>query len=164
MKNKVILSLGSNLGSREENISKAIELLCRTGALTLLKKSSFYKTEPYGITNQNWFVNMALTGLTELSPEVLLYFCKTIELLVGRKKRERWTEREIDIDILFYDNIILESEKLTIPHPEVHLRNFVLEPLAEIEADFIHPVLHKTILEIKQSSKDNSKVFKNEQG
>lgn len=162
MKKKVILSLGSNLGSREENINKAIGLLCRTGALTLLKKSSFYKTEPYGITDQNWFVNIALTGLTDLSPEVFLYFCKTIEFLVGRKKREKWTEREIDIDILFYEDIILETENLTIPHPEVHFRNFVLEPLAEIEPEFIHPVLRKTILEIKQSSKDNSKVFKNE--
>jgi 2-amino-4-hydroxy-6-hydroxymethyldihydropteridine diphosphokinase len=160
MKNKVILSLGANLGDEEQYLSEAIDLLKSYGAIEISKVSSLFKTEPLGLSTQGWYTNMVISGFTELNETLLLFYCKTIEYLLGRKLRSRWSEREIDIDILFFGNMIINTQNLVIPHPELHLRNFVLEPLAEIEPDFVHPILLKSIIDLLYSSPDNLLVIK----
>ncbi|OGU59868.1 MAG: 2-amino-4-hydroxy-6-hydroxymethyldihydropteridine diphosphokinase [Ignavibacteria bacterium GWF2_33_9] len=163
MKNhKILLSLGSNLGKEESTIFQALDLLITNNEITIDNISSIYKTEPLGLSNQKWYTNIAASGTTTLSEIELLYFCKSIEYLLGRKSRTRWSEREIDIDILFYGNSVFSSKYLTIPHKELHLRNFVLEPLAEIEPDFVHPLISKSIISILENTPDNLLVVKSQ--
>lgn len=157
---KVILSLGSNVGDRFQYIRQAIDLLQEINAIDSIVISSYYFTEPYGVENQNWYINTAISGYTTLSETNLLNLCKSTEYFLGRKIRERWTEREIDIDILFYGNKITKNKILEIPHPGIHLRRFVLQPLVEIEPNFIHPVLLKSISNLLQNCKDNLQVIK----
>lgn len=157
---KVILALGSNIGDRVSYIRKAIDLLKEINALESVKISSYYVTEPYGISNQNWFINAAISGFTTLNETSLLNICKSIEYYLGRQVRSRWSEREIDIDILFYGNKISKNKLLEIPHPEIHLRKFVLQPLVEIEPNFIHPILLKSVSNLLQHCKDNLQVIK----
>ena len=110
--------------------------------------SKVYETPPWGYENQPAFLNMAVKCETNLEPESLLKRLKQLEVQLGREQSFRWGPRLIDIDILFYNDLILESESLTIPHPRLHERAFVLVPLADIAPDFIHPVLKKTIKEL----------------
>lgn len=142
----IFLGLGSNLGERNENIQKAIEHL--KYKVTIEKISSIIETEPYGVVNQPKFLNCVLKGRTLLSPFELLEFVLEIENKMGRKRLFKWGPRNIDIDILFYDDCVIDTEKLKIPHPELHKRLFVLEPLYEIEKDFIHPVLKKSVYDL----------------
>lgn len=139
----VFLGLGSNIGNREENINSAIKKLSKE--IKIINISKFIETEPYGYTNQPKFINCAIEGETNLTPYELLDFCLNIEKEMGRIREIRWGPRNIDIDILFYGNLIINSNILTIPHPEIEKRLFVLEPLNEIAPDFIHPILKKTI-------------------
>jgi len=145
----VYLALGTNLGDRIANLRGAIEAL--PSEINVIAESKIYETPPWGYENQPAFLNMAVKCETALDPESLLKRLKLLEVRLGREQSFRWGPRLIDIDILFYDNLILESESLTIPHPRLHERAFVLVPLAEIAPDFIHPVLKKTIKELSAS-------------
>ncbi len=151
---KVFLALGSNVGNRKENIEKAIELLGEK--ISNIKTAKIYKTKPVGVENQPEFLNTAIVGFTELEPEKLLEFTKSVEKKVGRVYRFRWGPREIDIDILFYEDLIIKTKELTIPHPRIQERDFVLKPLLDLEPDFVHPVLKKTIKEIYTELKEFS--------
>lgn len=135
----VYLGLGSNLGDRRQNLESAIQAL--PPRVRVLRRSAIYRTPPWGYTEQPEFLNMALEAQTELSPEALLEFLKQIELQLGRQPSFLYGPRQIDLDILFYGERILHSQRLTIPHPRLHERAFVLVPLAELAPDFIHPVL-----------------------
>jgi 2-amino-4-hydroxy-6-hydroxymethyldihydropteridine diphosphokinase len=146
MNHIVYLALGTNLGDRSANLRAAIKAL--SPEINVIAKSKVYETPPWGYDDQPTFLNMAVKCETNLEPESLLKRLKQLEVQLGREQSFRWGPRLIDIDILFYDNIILESESLIIPHPHLHERAFVLVPLADIAPDFIHPVLKKTIKEL----------------
>ncbi|MEZ0536521.1 2-amino-4-hydroxy-6-hydroxymethyldihydropteridine diphosphokinase [Caldicellulosiruptoraceae bacterium PP1] len=139
----VFLGLGSNIGNREENINSAIKKLSKE--IKIINISKFIETEPYGYTNQPKFINCALEGETNLTPYELLDFCLNIEKEMGRVREIRWGPRNIDIDILFYGSLIINSNILTIPHPEIEKRLFVLKPLNEIAPDFVHPIFKKSV-------------------
>jgi 2-amino-4-hydroxy-6-hydroxymethyldihydropteridine diphosphokinase len=135
----IYLALGSNLGDRFANLQAAIAAL--PPALLLLARSPVYETSPWGLTDQPAFLNMVLKGQTLLAPADLLDHLKHLETSLGRLPTLRWGPRRIDIDILFYDHLILATPALTIPHPHLHERAFVLVPLADLEPDLVHPVL-----------------------
>lgn len=140
----VYIGLGSNLGNREENCEKAIQLLMENGA-SVSKRSSMFETEPWGIRNQPKFINMVVEIETGLEPEKLLGILKKIEQDAGRKPSKRWGPRVIDLDILLYEDLIVKSPELEIPHPGTSEREFILKPLSEIAPDKIHPLLKKSI-------------------
>lgn len=154
---KAYLSLGSNLGDRKANIQQAIAAL-EDGNLRTLKVSSFYETEPVGFKNQPWYLNIALEIETTLSPLELLERCKEIERSMGRVKAFADAPRIVDLDILLYDDRIVSAERLNLPHPRMENRNFVLEPLAEITPELIHPVLGRSIQDLLETSSDRSIV------
>ena len=144
--NTVYLSLGSNLGNREENISSAIEKLNKIGKVS--KVSKLFESEPFGFISDNLFYNICLEFKTELSPLNLLEATQTIESEIGRKKKSVnrvYESRLIDIDILFFNKEIIELELLTIPHPQIQFRKFVLSPLNDIAPSFRHPLIRKDI-------------------
>lgn len=140
------LSLGSNLGDREANIKSALKMLGQEARI--LKVSSLYETEPVGYKDQPWFLNLVCSLETDLSPQALLELAKTIEKNLGRKPTHRFGPRPIDIDILFYDDLILDSPDLVIPHPRLIERAFVLVPLKEITTNLVHPLSGLTIEEL----------------
>ena len=159
---RVFLSLGSNMGDRSANISQAVSLLSISPKIKIVKTSSFYETEPWGNKKQDWFVNAAVAMDCELSPQDLLTYCQNIEFQLGRirKEGEKWGQRAIDIDILMYDDLIYsDSKTLTIPHPLMHERAFVLVPMLEVKADLVHPVFKKTISELYDDLDDPEDVF-----
>lgn len=136
---KIYLGLGSNLGNKEENLKKALELLSeKIGDITAV--SSFYTSAPQGFISENSFLNAAVSIHTKLSPFALLDETRKIEKQMGRKQKTRkaYTDRIIDIDILFYDDLIIDTPELTIPHPHIAEREFVLVPLAEIAPEMGH--------------------------
>jgi len=141
---RVFLSIGSNLGDKKDNCFKAVKMLADEG-LKIIKVSSSYNTKAWGYKNQPDFVNIAVECYTEMQPEQLLTKVKEIEKAMGREKSFKWGPRIIDIDILFYDDVVINTELLKIPHPYIPEREFVLRPMAEIAPDFIHPVLKKDI-------------------
>jgi dihydroneopterin aldolase/2-amino-4-hydroxy-6-hydroxymethyldihydropteridine diphosphokinase len=140
----VYLGIGSNLRDRRKNCLRAIDLLEREGLL-IRKRSSMYETNPWGLPDQPLFINMALEAETFLSPAALLQVLKKVERDMGRRASVKWGPRLIDLDILLFDNLILDEGDLIIPHPLMHQREFVLRPLSEIAGDKIHPVLGKKI-------------------
>jgi len=143
------IGIGSNLGNREENCERAISLL-EVNNIKITKRSSMIETEPWGIEDQPNFINMAVEIETALSPEELLKLLKDIETEIGREPTVRWGPRIIDLDILLYDDLILKTPELEIPHPQISERGFVLKPLAEIAPDKIHPVLQESIKALLQ--------------
>lgn len=147
----VFLGLGSNMGKKEDNIRLAIEMLKERIDIEIV--SSIIETEPYGYTEQPRFLNCCLMGKTALLPRELLEFVLGIEKKMGRVREFKWGPRNIDIDILFYDDLIIEQDDLIIPHPELYKREFVLIPLLEIAPEFIHPKFKKTIRELYESLK-----------
>jgi len=142
----VYLALGSNVGDKKEHIENAVTLLGKK--IKEITVAKLYETKPMYYENQENFLNTALRGETTLSPEELLQFVKQVEKKVGRKDRFRNGPREIDIDILFYDNLILETNTLQIPHPRIQERDFVLKPFMDLDPNFVHPVLEKTMKEL----------------
>lgn len=145
--NTIFLSLGSNIGNRKENLKKAIQFLKKNN-IKIKKISSIYETEPIGYKNQPFFYNLCLVGKTDLKPEKLLKTLKKIEKEIGRKNGIKWGPRIIDIDILFYNNIIFKKRNLKIPHPEILKRKFVLVPLYELNKNYIHPEEKTTIKDL----------------
>ena len=141
------LALGTNLGDRPANLRAAIQAL--PPSIVQRQSSSIYETPPWGVENQPAFLNMAVRCETTLEPEALLKRIKQLEIQLGRQQSYPWGPRLIDLDILFYDDLILNTTQLTIPHPRLHERAFVLVPLTEISPDFIHPVLKKSIRELR---------------
>lgn len=131
------LGLGSNLGDKRDYLEKALEKLKNHPSIDVLKISSFYETEPVGYKAQDWFLNIVVKIATSLTPLELLDFCQSIEKDLLRKRDIRWGPRTIDVDILLYENYSCQSDKLTIPHPRMMERAFVLVPLEEIEPDLI---------------------------
>jgi 2-amino-4-hydroxy-6-hydroxymethyldihydropteridine diphosphokinase len=153
----VYLSLGSNLGNRQENLDQALKLLSQR--MQVGKVSSIYDTEPIGNTNQPRFLNLVCEVRTRLAPEGLLTMVKGLELKMGRHSRTG-EPRTIDVDILLYGDTVLKTKELEIPHPKMAERQFVLVPLAEIAPDAVHPVTKKTIREMNTAVKEVQGVMK----
>ncbi len=143
------LSLGSNLGDRKGNLREAERRLGAIGRIAAV--SSFYETEPVEFTEQPWFLNCAVALETERTPQNLMTAILGIEKDMGRQRVQKKGPRVIDIDILLFGNAVLDSAEVTIPHPAMHERRFVLEPLAEIAPEARHPVLNKTIRELRDA-------------
>ncbi len=156
------IGFGSNIGDRLVHIQNAIQTLSKTEGITLQKISSLYKTDPVGYEAQAQFLNGVAAIHTTLSPLSLLHTLKDIETAIGRKHRIRWGPREIDLDILIYGDLCLRTEKLILPHPEMHLRSFVLVPLAEIAPDLVHPVFQESIQTLLNRFEDGKSVLKKE--
>ncbi len=145
----IFLSLGTNLGDRESNLKEAISIIKeRVGSVISL--SAFYQTAPWGFESPNEFLNAVIKADTQLSPLELLHETQDIEIKLGRLKKSTstYSDRIIDIDILYYDQICLNTSNLVIPHPLLHQRDFVLAPLLEIAPDWQHPILHKSTAEM----------------
>lgn len=150
------LSIGSNLGEREENLQRVFFLLSLS--LAKVTKSHIYETEPWRAPNHPWYLNACVRGETEVSPEEVLDLCKKIERELGRDFSTPLSPRPIDVDILFYDDRIVESKTLVIPHSRLHLRCFVLQPLSEIAPSFVHPIFKKTVRRLLHECPDKSEV------
>jgi len=151
------IGIGSNLGDREFNCKQAIGLLRQKG-ITVSKESSLYETKPWGVTDQPLFLNMAIEIETDLKPFELLRTLKDIENEMGREETFLWGPRIIDLDILLYDNNIVDEKDLRIPHPHMQDREFVLRPLCEIAGDVPHPLLLLSIEELLQRLKSTEKM------
>ena len=151
MENHIVyLALGSNLGDRQENLQQAIAAL--SPQMDVKAKSPIYETPPWGIEDQPKFFNQVIKADTYLQPEPLLKHLKRLEVALGRKPNVRNGPRLIDIDILFYDHLVLNTPLLTVPHPRMHERGFVLLPLMDIAPELIHPVLKKSVRELAAAS------------
>ncbi|MCB9263473.1 MAG: 2-amino-4-hydroxy-6-hydroxymethyldihydropteridine diphosphokinase [Lewinellaceae bacterium] len=155
--NQVYLHTGTNLGSREANLRRANEWIGQEIG-PIGEASKVYRTKAWGITDQPDFLNQALRVSTLLPPFQLLERIQAIERRMGRVREVKWGERIIDIDILFYNNEVIDTETLTIPHPYLHYRNFVLLPLMDIAAGLVHPVFGLTIAELYARSEDTLAV------
>jgi 2-amino-4-hydroxy-6-hydroxymethyldihydropteridine diphosphokinase len=153
------LSLGSNVGDRSGNLNAAIDRLRPLGEVVAV--SSFYETEPVEFTAQAWFLNCAVELDTERTPQELLAGILGIEQLLGRRRGQKKGPRTIDIDILLFDNLIIQDQGLTIPHAAMYERRFVLEPLAEIAPDVRHPVLKRTMRELRDALPPGQAVRRN---
>jgi 2-amino-4-hydroxy-6-hydroxymethyldihydropteridine diphosphokinase len=157
---EVFLGIGTNLGDREKNLKESITAIEeKIGKVVIL--SSVYSTEPWGFTTEDEFLNMVVKVETDLIPLELIKRILIIESLSGRVRTEnKYLSRVIDIDILFYEDLVISDKNLTIPHPLIQMRKFVLVPLCEIEPELVHPVLKKSIASLMELCEDRSMVKK----
>lgn len=160
MKYNAFIGIGSNLGNPAENCEEAIRLLNAEPEVEVAARSCLYESEPVGKTDQNWFINAAVSIKTSLTPEALLETILKIEKVFGRKRREKWGPRIIDLDLLVYEDRVINSNNLTLPHPEMAKRRFVLLPLSEFAGDYLHPVENKTIHDLLKELPESPQVRK----
>ncbi len=144
------IALGSNLGDRQANLKKALLLLWQQG-VEVQAVSSYWDTTPYGVTDQPRFLNAVCCVRTYLEPMALLRLLLATERQMGRVRLRHWGERNIDLDLLLYEDVVMDEPALRLPHPDMQNRDFVLLPLAELAPDLVHPTLKKTISELKKS-------------
>ena len=154
------IGIGSNMGDKARRCEEAISEILKVDNHTLLAKSSFYKTRPVGYTAQDWFVNGVIKIETDLEALDLLRALKTIEGRMGRLETFRWGPRVIDLDLLLFDRSRIETPEVTIPHPRLQERQFVLVPLAEIDPDLLHPVFKKSVRRLLEDMKEDQGVEK----
>lgn len=147
------LAIGSNLGNREKNLDTVWSEIENNPCIKGIRKSDYIETKPYGVTDQPDFLNGAIKIRTILTHEELLKFCNDAEKLCGRVRTRHWGERTLDVDILMYDDDVLFTEELKLPHPEMHKRTFVLQPLAQIEPYLVHPIKKMNVLELLEQLK-----------
>jgi len=157
--NNIFLLLGSNLGDRKLFLKQAVDHI-EAEIAPVVNLSSVFETQSWGKTDAPDYLNQVIQLHTSLPARVLLEKILAIEILLGRERKEKWGSRTIDIDILFYGDEVIDEPDLQVPHPELHKRRFTVEPLAEIAAAFVHPVLHKNILQLKNELIDNLIVKK----
>lgn len=155
MENKAYLGLGSNKGERENFLSRAIQLIDEHNSCKVLEISSIYESKPYGKEDQKNFLNCVALVNTNFTADELFDFIKSVESKVGRTASEKWGPREIDIDVLFYNDLVIETDKICIPHKDMLNRDFVLAPMCEIEPKFIHPVTNKLLSDHLKSISEN---------
>ncbi len=153
------IGIGSNLGDALQNCKEAVERISRVEEIQLMDVSSFYSSEPVGVENQNWFVNAVIEIKTTLGARDLLHVLQNIENTMGRKREIKGGPRVIDLDLLFYGQNVIDEADLTVPHPELHKRRFVLEPLNEIASYFLHPAFGVSMRGLKDRL-DDQKVVK----
>ena len=161
MFSRVFIGIGSNLGNRREHYQKALERIEDLPNTHIAKCSSLYESEPIGDA-KNWYLNGAIELETDFDPQKLLSCLQKIEQAMGRKKTtqtKKWASRKIDLDILLFDNYVVDDERLKIPHPEMHQRRFVLLPLSELAPQFTHPHLGSTISQLLAAVKGDKRVF-----
>lgn len=159
-KHHVYLCIGGNLGDREANLEETLTFV-EFNMGDIQAASPIYESEAWGMENAAPFLNQILLISTGLSPEELLTEISELEEFFGRERKEgTYQSREMDVDILFYDDLVIETDKLHVPHPRLHLRKFVLTPLHDIAPDFIHPVLKKSVAELLTECADKSEVKK----
>ncbi|MEW5975109.1 MAG: 2-amino-4-hydroxy-6-hydroxymethyldihydropteridine diphosphokinase [Acidobacteriota bacterium] len=154
----VHLGLGSNLGNKGRNLAQACSILSELG-VTIHTRSPIYATEPVGFQQQDWFLNQALAVEVDVDARTLLQACLQVESRMGRQRQVPGGPRAIDLDVLLYDDLVAHEPDLIIPHPRMHLRRFVLVPLAVIAPQVIHPVLGKTIERLAAECPDSSQVI-----
>jgi len=156
----VYLSLGSNIGDKVGFLQQAVKYL-ENDVFKIIRTSTLYETEPWGNKEQDWFINAVIEAKTKLSPTQLLHHCQQIEQELGRVREgvPRWGERTIDIDILFYGKEVINLPELTIPHPRMHQRAFVLVPMLELVPLLKHPILNKSIEDLHQDLQAPEDVF-----
>lgn len=159
-KHSVYLCIGGNEGDREANLEETLDFLDFNFG-DVMETSSVYESEAWGMENAEPFLNQVVRIESELTAEEILQEIAELEEYYGRERKAgKYLPREMDVDILFYDTEIMETEKLQVPHPRLHLRRFVLEPLNEIAAEFVHPTLKKTVTELLKECEDKSQVKK----
>lgn len=146
------IALGSNLGDKEGNLQRALALMQERG-MDIVKTSTFISTEPYGVTDQPTFLNGVCQVRTSLEPLELLHTLLTIEQEMGRVRLRHWGERNIDLDLLLYEDVVMDTEDLKLPHPDMQNRDFVLVPLVEIAPQLVHPTLGKSMSELLHMKK-----------
>ena len=147
------LSYGSNMGNKEEYIRRALNLIDTSKYIKVIKESSLIETKPWGYTEQDNFINGACKIKTILNPKELMGFLLNVEKSLDRERKIKWGPRTIDLDIIFYDDLVTEDDFVTLPHPRAHLREFVLEPINEIAPNKIHPLYKKRVFELLESLK-----------
>ena len=157
---RVFLSLGSNVGDRLHFLQKAVEAIGRLRKTEVMKLSPVYETEPVGEKDQPEFYNMVAEVSSSLGAFELFKDLKGIEQSLGRTKTKRWGPREIDIDVIYHGSVVLDTAELSVPHPELQNRRFVLEPLAEIASDFSDPTTRQTVQQLLTQCVDTNKVAK----
>lgn len=155
------ISLGSNNEDRVGFIQQATSLLLQTAEIRLIRSSSIYETEPVGNVTKDWFLNAVIEIKTSLSPQNLLELLQKIERKLGRNREAEvhWGNRNIDLDILFYNDLIMNEPNLVVPHKHLHNRAFVLVPMLEIDSNFVHPVSKKTISELHEALENPEDVY-----